>query len=131
MHARQRGPVALQTKQPLEGRARDGGLRFGEMEGNCVQAQGASAVLQERLFFQSDPTITPVCARCGLIAEPTCSSTDKRFSVRASMEHRSYCRRCDSHESVLNVRMPYSCKLFLQELYTVHIAGRLRIADAA
>ena len=129
MHARQRGPVALQTKQPLEGRSRDGGLRFGEMEGNCVQAEGASAVLQERLFFQSDPTVVPVCSACGLIAEPPCNPRDKRFAIRSALQTKAYCRRCNTGQHVMPVRMPYSCKLLLQELYTVHIAPRLRIAE--
>ncbi len=129
MHARQRGPVALQTKQPLEGRSRDGGLRFGEMESNCVQAEGATAFLQERLFYQSDPTQVPVCQTCGLIAEAASTGYQPK-NMRASLHCAPYCRNCDSHDSVVTVAMPYSWKLFLQELYTLHVAPRMRVCKS-
>lgn len=127
-HGRQRGPVALVTRQPLEGRSRDGGLKLGEMEQQCLLAHGVATMLQERLFWQSDPNITPVCRRCGLIAEPRCFDKHSRKKA-AGLKESPYCRICNSKEFISNVRMPFAFKVFLQELYTLHVVPRLRITS--
>lgn len=127
-HGRQRGPVALVTRQPLEGRARDGGLKLGEMEQQCLLAHGVATMLQERLFWQSDPNVTPFCQRCGLIAEPQCFDQHSRKS-EAGLRNYPFCRTCKSRDYIRNVQIPFAFKVFLQELYTMHIAPRLRIAS--
>ena len=98
MHARAKGQVTTLTRQPVEGRSREGGLRFGEMERDCMISHGASSFLQERLFKVSDPFNISVCNSCGIM-------TSKR----------DYCQKCRSnHVSLCN--MPFAAKLLCTEL---------------
>jgi len=122
-HARKSGPVDAKTRQPLEGRAKDGGLRFGEMERDCVGSHGMSAFMNERLFTQSDPYCCSVCAQCGMFAE------DRAGQHPHAQARPPFCRRCDTGEHVKQVGMPYATKLFLQEVMAMNIAPELTLEN--
>ena len=110
-HARARGPRAVLTRQPTEGRSRDGGLRLGEMERDCLIAYGASNLIMERLMHSSDAFSANVCLTCGLV------------------QYQNWCQYCRSGEKVADIRLPYACKLLFQELQSMNVLPRLRLRD--
>ena len=117
IHARARGQVQMLTKQPTEGRARGGGLRFGEMERDCLIAYGASMILKDRLLDESDKSDIFVCERCGLVAYH-------------DVKQRKYvCRVCGDKAKVSSVSVAYAFKLLLQEMQSLNIAPRLLIKE--
>lgn len=119
-HGRGRGPVQLLSRQPVEGRSREGGLRCGEMERDCFIAHGATAVLRDRLFEQADPFSTSVCSKCGLLCVP--APDPENSGVTCGVATCRNCKESDCKE----MQMPYAFKLLTHELYGMCIAPRLR-----
>jgi len=113
VHSRSTGPKVLLTRQPPEGRSRDGGLRFGEMERDCMIAHGTLQFLKERMMDVSDNYRVYLCNDCGLITQVNYT------------ENISKCKKCKNYINFSEVRMPYACKLLIQELESMSIAPRL------
>jgi len=120
--ARNRGPRAALTRQPLEGRAKQGGLRVGEMERDAFLAHGASMTLDDRARVASDGHVAPVCLSCGQIGE-----TKTKFVLREllgtddeGLQHQETCRICDGPIQRINTTYCYS-NLLVRELATVGI----------
>jgi len=112
-HSRSIGPMVNLTRQPAEGRSKDGGLRFGEMERDCMCSHGASRFTKGRMYDASDAFRVHTCKRCGLIA------------AYNDVTHVHHCKTCDNRSDFAYVELPYACKLMFQELITMNIAPRI------
>jgi DNA-directed RNA polymerase subunit A' len=115
LQSRARGPVTLLTRQPTEGRSKEGGLRLGEMEKDCLLAHGAVLALKER--FDSDKIVLPVCNRCGMIA------------VHDKIKNRYFCSICKDDAEIIDVEMSHAFKLMLDELKSLLIYPKLVINE--
>ena len=115
IHSRARGPIQLLTRQPTEGRAKEGGLRLGEMEKDTFVAHGASLVLKER--FDSDKTKVPICESCGLLA------------IHDEFKNKSYCNICGDNVEISSVEISYAFKLIMDEFKCLGIYPKMKLSN--
>lgn len=115
LHARASGRIQLLTRQPIEGRAKGGGLRLGEMEKDCFVAHGTSLLLKER--FDSDKTVLHVCEGCGLLA-----IADYRKGKKS-------CPKCGTNAEITDIELSYAFKLLLDELKALGVYPRLKLGS--
>ena len=120
-HSRSIGPMVNLTRQPAEGRARDGGFRMGEMEKDGLLAHGVSRFCRERLYDVSDKYSVHVCKKCGMIAQ----YNDKGFAMQKSNFTVHQCAMCNNTTDFAYVEIPYAFKLLAQELQTINCVPRL------
>ena len=122
-HSRSIGPMVNLTRQPAEGRSRDGGFRIGEMERDVMLAHGMSKFCKERLFDVSDKYSVYVCKKCGMVASYNDGNKNKAYASADFSVH--LCKTCDNKTDFAFVHMPYSYKLLSQELQTINVVPRI------
>jgi len=119
IHARARGQVQMLTRQPTEGRARGGGLRFGEMERDCLVGHGAAMLLKDRLLEESDAYTIYVCEKCG---------RQGFYDIR---QRKYMCPTCEGKGDIEPVTISYAFKLLLQEMQSLCLSPSLRLTKEA
>ena len=115
LHARAAGRIQLLTRQPIEGRAKGGGLRLGEMEKDCFVAHGASLLLKER--FDSDRTVVPICSACGLIG------------VNDVFRKKKFCHRCGGNVEINSIELSYAFKLLMDEIRAMGVLPNISLKN--
>ena len=112
IHARSRGPKTPLTRQPMEGRSKEGGMRLGEMERDCLVGFGASCLLLERLMISSDLFLASVCGKCGYLGM------------------KGFCQFCGDGSNMCDIKMPYAFKLLTQELMSMNIKVKFKLINS-
>jgi DNA-directed RNA polymerase II subunit RPB2 len=122
-HSRSIGPMVNLTRQPAEGRSRDGGFRIGEMERDVMIAHGMSRFCRERLYDVSDKYSVHVCKKCGMIASFNDGNKNRAYANTDFTIH--LCKTCDNKTEFARVEIPYAYKLMSQELQTINVVPRI------
>lgn len=122
---RSTGPIDVVTRQPVKGRKRGGGVRFGEMERDSLISHGASFLLQDRLFHCSDKTMTLVCRTCGTILGPLFSETSR--SEDQVMSEILECKLCASEGKIEKLDIPYIFRYLMVQLASVNIQVKIQL----
>lgn len=146
---RSAGPIDRVTHQPVKGRRRGGGVRFGEMERDSLLAHGTSFILQDRLFNSSDRCVVEACMKCGSLVttsnenqalkefqlveesiEDVKKESDKKVRHHKERSPEWFCRLCNSRQNVRSVSIPYILTYLMAELAQVNIALRLKVNES-
>ena len=122
-HSRSIGPMVNLTRQPAEGRSRDGGFRIGEMERDVMLAHGMTRFCKERLFDVSDKYSVHVCNKCGMIASYNDGNKSRIYERADFTIH--LCKTCENRSDFSLVEIPYAFKLLSQELQTINVVPRI------
>ena len=124
---RSQGAVDMVTRQPLKGRRRGGGVRFGEMERDCLLSHGSVFLLQDRLLHGSDKTRVKICVKCGSLLSPRVIIPVTKTGAQTNRfrEHRATCVICDSFETVKDVQVPYIFLHLVSQLASVNIKVKI------
>jgi len=122
-HSRSIGPVVNLTRQPAEGRSRDGGFRIGEMERDVMIAHGMSKFCRERMYDVADKYGLHVCKKCGMMATFNNGDKGPLRGKQGFTVHR--CNTCDNVTDFAYIEVPYAFKLMAQELQTINVVPRI------
>jgi len=127
-HSRANGPMVNLTRQPAEGRCRDGGFRIGEMERDVLISHGAVDFMKDRYMHASDSYVAYVCNKCGMLGSAyNDGCKNKKLSQSLSMQI-YHCKTCDNTTDFSKANIPYAFKLLYQELQTINVVPRLIMA---
>jgi DNA-directed RNA polymerase II subunit RPB2 len=127
IHARSRGPRTTLTRQPTEGRSRDGGSRIGEMERDAIIALNCSKFLQEKMMNNSDAFIMYICGDCGAPAQRYIDDErNKNLEPYPTIYDIHECSLCRNKTNIKKIRLPYACKLLFQELTSMNILPSIK-----
>jgi len=124
---RSQGAVDMVTRQPIKGRRRGGGVRFGEMERDCLLSHGSVFLLQDRLLHGSDKTRVKICTKCGSLLSPRVIIPITKTGAQTNRfrEHRATCVMCDSFDTVKDVQVPYIFLHLVSQLAAVNIKVKI------
>ncbi|CRK88797.1 CLUMA_CG002625, isoform A [Clunio marinus] len=126
---RSTGPIDTITHQPIKGRKRGGGVRFGEMERDALIAHGASFLLQDRLLHCSDKTVTLICRHCDSLVTPMDRVSKKKSDKSSMVRYRETCGLCKRNDMIDIVEIPYIFKLLVSQLCAMNINIKINYKD--
>lgn len=109
------GPTSALTRQPLDGKNNDGGLRIGEMEKDVYCAHGTMRALFEKFYKDSDGIDLPICRICG-----------NRAVVNEKMGIYK-CKYCGDNADIANVSASWVSNLFFNEASSMNVAMRFEL----
>ena len=132
------GPIDNLTHQPVKGRKRAGGIRFGEMERDSLLAHGISFCLQDRLMNCSDYSLAHICRLCGSILSPVMntavegshkglSASPSSLATTSNPRTKLTCRTCETPSGIDVVAIPYVFRYLATELLAMNIRMKLEV----